>query len=255
MRFCFKDELNKFGRVESKNLHSSGVHGWISVLSGWICTTFYGGSACYTEESQKICFRQMLVSPRSAWRCGVSKIRVFGVNFLEKNSIRGKHRRRTKPKTAHTSHFNAAEHHTWSSGNDTRKSGKSLKTWKWPPTWVVGFGKTIPPTNSQELWSLEKLDQYIKGARRAPQRKRFDGSSMKKLFEVTAGKQKLRPKMRPVYPRFGITLQLTALRIIYTFRFEKLKFLMKEPIRFPQAYFSNSVQGHSLVHAKPQLDP
>ena len=39
------------------------------------------------------------------------------------------------------------------------------------------------------------------------------------------------------------------------FQREKLKFLMNPPIRFAQEYFSNSVQGHSLVHAQPQLDP
>ena len=57
-RFCFKDELNIIIRFGWKNLHSSGVHGWISVLRLLLCTTFYCGSACYREESQKICFRK-----------------------------------------------------------------------------------------------------------------------------------------------------------------------------------------------------
>ena len=67
-RFCSKDELNSDILFGQKNLHCSGVHGWISVLRLLLCTTFYGGSACYSEDSKKICFRQVLVTTRSAWR-------------------------------------------------------------------------------------------------------------------------------------------------------------------------------------------
>ena len=67
-RFCSKDELDTDMRFGWKNLRSSGVHGWISVLRLMLCTTFYCGSACYREESQKICFRLVLVGARSPWR-------------------------------------------------------------------------------------------------------------------------------------------------------------------------------------------
>ena len=67
-QFCFKDELNTdvvFGR---KKLHSSRSTSSFCPLRLLLWTTFNGEWFWIGEESQKICFRWVLVGSRSARR-------------------------------------------------------------------------------------------------------------------------------------------------------------------------------------------
>ena len=75
-----------------KNRTCSGSNQSFLDLRPKICTSFYGGSACNSEESPQICFGQVLVRPRSGME----------TNFLawtQKSKFCSKHRSRAIPRS------------------------------------------------------------------------------------------------------------------------------------------------------------
>ena len=65
--FAPKLSWTQMGGWHRKIDHSSGFPRSFGDLAMSLCTSFYGGSNYLDARSQKICLRQVLVSPRFSW--------------------------------------------------------------------------------------------------------------------------------------------------------------------------------------------